>query len=85
MIDCLIEIILGIFLRLRGRTDIYLTDGEAIKFCGAADGVPGSARDHPEHLLHLLRWFHTELVTTCTTSPHYEQSQLASISYPRLG
>ena len=63
----------------------HLADGEAIQFCGAADGVPGSARDHPEHLLHLLRWFHTELVTTCQTSPQYEQSQLASISYPRLG
>ena len=70
MIDCLIEIIFGIFLRVPGRTqDIYLTDGEAIQFCGAADGVPGSTGHHPQHLLHLLRWLHTELVTTYQSSP----------------
>ena len=95
MIDCLIKIIVRIFCwkikyfsgdwRVRGRKVIYLTDSEAIQLRGAADGVPGGAGDHPEHLLHLLRWLHTELVTTCQTSPDYGLSLSYNSSYPRLG
>ena len=37
---------------------IHLKKSEAIEFSRAADGVPGGARDDPQHLLHLLRRLH---------------------------